>query len=364
MRTCITFILFFSFSAFANDQLLKICLTGSTEKAIPKYGEAFVNGAKLAISELKSNDRKRVLLSVNYYESTPLAPLTKLYELQKNDCDAIVGFSTGNDLISIESELRSSPVLTLSLYGDPQDRFIKTNYLRTFQPSAKDLVSFLLKELPFKMKKESNVLFVTAIDRSEMISYRSAYLDALKDKALITNVEIVEQTHDLRQLKEILENDKKWDYVVLLTRSLIAAEVSDLIYQKSNPIILGTKYFGSSDLPAFFDYLKNKNINAFFSRQNCSCDQDKKYLRWSDNYKKNYGAAPMSISLESYDAIKFILGSLGLTRLNKTSILKYLNSEQLGYEGISSIKIDRDFQISSTKRFLIKIDKNGYSEIK
>ena len=76
--------------------------------------------------------------------------------------------------------------------------------------------------------------------------------------------------HSARERTYEMIKSKKWDYVVLLTRSLIAAEVSDLIHQFASPILLGTKYMGSSELPAFYNYLKNKKVTLFFSRQYCT----------------------------------------------------------------------------------------------
>jgi uncharacterized protein YnzC (UPF0291/DUF896 family) len=236
--------LFASSSAFSNDRVLKICLTGSIEKAIPHYGEAFFNGAKLAISELSDLDRKKVEVIYNPHDTTPLATIGKLNELRKDACDAIVGFSTGNDLLSIEESLSKAPIFTISIYGDPQNHFNKTNYLRTMQPSPEELINHLFKKI--NMKPKAKVLMITAIDRTEMTSYREAYLPHLKRKNIkLTQVEVLEQSMDFSNLKSLLEKDRQWDYVVLLTRSLIASEASDLIHHYASPVLLGTKYMGS-----------------------------------------------------------------------------------------------------------------------
>ena len=64
-----------------------------------------------------------------------------------------------------------------------------------------------------------------------MTSYREAYLPHLKRKNIkLTQVEVLEQSMDFSNLKSLLEKDRQWDYVVLLTRSLIASEASDLIH--------------------------------------------------------------------------------------------------------------------------------------
>jgi hypothetical protein len=347
----------------ANDSVLKICLTGSTEKALPKYGEAFVNGAQLAINDLESKDKNRVKLEVHYYDSNPLAPIYKLDEMKSAACDAIIGFSTGNDLIAVEDNLKKDPVFTLSIYGDPQPRFNETTYLRTMQPSASDLVDHLFLNLPFKIQKDAKLLVITAADRSEMISYKAAYLTKLKDLTKkITEVEVIEQTHDLSKLEETLKS--KWDYVVLLTRSLVAAEISDRIQSDSGTIILGTKYFGSSELPAFYNFLKNKKVQVFFTRQNCSCDSSLNYQKLKEKYTSTYKDNPMSISIDSYDATKFILQSLKAKALNSKSVITYLNSKDAGFNGVSSLNITEALKLKTTKRFLIKIDESGYNEVK
>lgn len=361
----LAFLLFISLQVFANDQQLKICLTGSTEKALPKYGEAFVNGAMLAHKELSKTDKDRVLIVPDYYDSTPLAPIEKLNELRKNNCDAIIGFSTGNDLLLIEDNLKQDPILTLSIYGDPQDSFNKTNYLRTMQPSAEDLVSHLFRMLPIEIKKQDKILIITAADRSEMLAYREAYLRQIKAFSnQVTQVEVMEQTHDIVKMKDLINKDHKWDLVIMLTRSLLAAELTDMLYLYSKPVILGTKYFGSSELPAFYNYLKNKDVTAFFSRQNCSCDSSVGFKNFLKTYLTEYNIQPMSISVDSYDATKFMFKSLKQPKITRKSVIHSLNSEESTFNGVSSVQISNGLNLSSSKRFLIKIDKNGYKEVK
>ncbi len=311
------------------DEILKICLTGSTEKAIPEYGEAFVNGAQMALDELQNQNIK---LEVHYYESTPFAPLEKLKSIRKESCDAILGFSTGNDLLAIESEIAAKPVFTLSIYGDPQPRFEKTNYLRTMQPSADDLTQHLFEKLKPDIKQGDEILIVVAADRSEMRSYQNAFIAQLaKYKANLKIVNVVEQTQDFNEFNSVDVKKKKWSYVVLLTRSQMAAKLADELYKDGNtPIILGTKFFGSNELPAFLNFLTNKNVIAYFSRQNCTCDDSKQFQDFKKKYNKKFLKDPMSISADSYDGIKFISLSSNQKELSSISVINYLNR----YEGV------------------------------
>jgi Periplasmic binding protein len=347
----------------ANDEILKVCLTGSIEKAIPKYGESFFNGAKLAMDELTEENSKRVEIVYEPHDTTPLAPLRKLNELRKNGCDAIVGFSTGNDLASIEGSLKKDNVFTLSIYGDPQPHFTKTAYLRTMQPTADSLVQYLFKNL--KLKSNSKILVVTAIDRSEMTAYREAYLKHLKVKnARITHVEVLEQAKDLTQIRNLLKQNSKWDYAVLLTRSGIAAEVSDLLYEHSTPILLGTKYMGSSELPAFYNFLKYKKITLYFARQNCTCSSSPDYQKLVNKYVAKFHVPPMAISIDTYDAVSFILKALKQKVLTPRSVIDYLSSSQATFNGASTLTVKPGLQLEVRSRFVIKVDESGYKEMK
>lgn len=368
MKVVFLFVLFFvTKPIIADDSKLKICLTGSTEKTIPNYGEAFVNGARLALKKYsKAGDKVEVV--TYYYDVTPLAAVEALSNMKKEGCDAIIGFSTGNDLLAIEKDLSKDPILTISIYGDPQPQFNKTNYLRTLQPSSDELLKHLLQKLPKKIKDEDRILVVTAIDRTEMIEYKKSFERLMKKtSSKIEHVSVMEQTQDLTNLNRHIKSDSKWDYVFLFTRSLIAAKVTDIISDKrpiNNPVFIGTKYFGSDELPAYFNFLKNKNIEAYFSRQNCFCDKSEDLQKFNIEYKSSFNKTPMLISVETYDVTRFILQSVGgLTTYNPQSLIKFFNNWNVPFTGIGSMNIGKNLEIQTAKKFLIKVSNKGYEGI-
>ncbi len=355
--------------SYANDQKLKICLAGSTEKTIPNYGEAFVNGARLAINELPSKVQEKIELEVHYYDVTALAALNELQIMRKAGCDAILGFSTGNDLLAIEDDLALNPILTLSIYGDPQDRFEKTNYLRTIQPNAEMLLGHLFEKIPYKMKREDRVLVITASDRSEMLEYKKAIEPLLKNRTNnVTYLNVIEQTHDISEFLKVHKEIKNWDYVILLTRSLIAAKITDELSESKTqkmPILIGTKYFGSSELPAYLNFLKNKDIEAYFSRQNCSCDNSKSFLAFSIKYEKQFKKKPMLISVDTYDSVRFLSSIVGqVEKIDSATIIDYFSKTTNQFIGAGTLVVNPRFKVVSEKKFLIRVSKNGYESMK
>ena len=231
------------------------------------------------------------------------------------------------------------------------------------QPSPEELINHLFKKID--MKPKAKVLMITAIDRTEMTSYREAYLLNLKRKNIkLTQVEVLEQYMDFSNLKSLLEKDRQWDYVVLLTRSLIASEASDLIHQYATPVLLGTKYMGSPELPAFYNYLKNKKVTLFFIRQNCTCSTHSGYQDGVDKYISMFSKKPMAIRLDTYDAVKFILQARNQEKINPQSVIQYLNSSKANYKGISSLTVEAGLKLSVSDRFLMKIDETGYKVVK
>lgn len=346
--------------ASASTDPLKICLTGSTEKALPQYGKAFTQGAQMALLELKGESKRLAEINVNYYENSPLAPKQKIQELIKSGCKAILGFSTGNDLLAIYPTLKEHKnIFVLSIYGDPNDSFEKNVPLRTMQPSAKELVSYLFDKLPFQITKNNSLLIITAIDRTEMNSYKDAYSDRLKMLGVkAEEVSVVEQTHDLSGVVNKLNSNHSWDYVILLTRSSLAAEIADLFGKTKKPIFLGTKYMGSNELPAFYNYLKNKNINAYFSRQNCTCDKSTDIQELIKKYERIFSETPMSISLDAYDAMKFLLLGLESSKKDQKSLAQFY-THNLNYKGPTSFQVSKEV-FSYTNRYMINVNSSGY----
>jgi hypothetical protein len=367
MKPLITFIinLLLIFAAKAEISKLKICLTGSTEKALPQYGEAFVNGAKLAISELSIEFQNKVNIETHFYENSTLGAVKKLDEMRASNCHAIIGFSSGNDLLAIEDNLRKSPILTISIYGDPSISFLGTNFLRTMQPSPRELVTHLFKKIKTKIKKNSKVLIVTATDRIEMNDYKHEYLRKISPITKnITSINLLDQDNNFEKLNKIKGESNDFDILILLTRSLIAAELTDIFNNNKPKLILGTKYFGSIELPAYFNFLKNKSVEAYFARQNCTCDLSQDYLRFKRNYFNYFKTPPMAISSDAYDAIKFLSGHLYSKDFTTESMINFANNLKKPFKGISSFSVKPKFKVNYTKRFIIQITKDGYREYK
>lgn len=358
MRHCYLFIIIkLTLSILSAAQAANICLTGSTVKQFPKYGDAFKNAADLAIKTSKSNNLK--ILDF-FYDRNPSAPAIALKKMIKAKCKAVIGFSTGNDLIAISDLALNSKIPILSIYGDNSQTIIENPYISTIQPSEQYLLTPLFEKLDTKIKTIKKALIVTAIDRNSMMLYSQVYKKLLTDRKIeFKEIMILEKDQNIENLTPSFFKANDFDSLILLTRSALAAKITD-ITTKEVPdlkLILGTKYFGSSALPAYFNYLKNKNIEAFYSRHNCLCDNDDRYKSFISSYKKEYQATPMVISASTFDLVNFLIENYDS---NKSNFNKALNAN---FKGVTGIKISKGLNISHSKYFVIKVSKNGYNKI-
>ena len=72
----------------------------------------------------------------------------------------------------------------------------------------------------------------------------------------------------------------------------------------------------------------------------------------------------MAISLDTYDAVKFILQARNQEKINPHSVIQYLNSSKANYKGISSLTVKAGLKLNVSDRFLMKIDETGYKVVK
>lgn len=373
MIKCFTvcLLILLSFQVSANE--LNICLTGTTVKTIPGYGDAFYNGALLAKKESYPINKKiKVNILKYFYDRTPLAPLKKAKEMVKGNCHAIIGFSTGNDLLAVKDYINNVGIFSLSIYGDRSPKLETVPHLLTFQPTQEYFVDKLFLSLSKKVVSKNNYLVVTAVDRTAMNGYQQEFVSHLKKlKKNILLSSVIEKTGDLDNFVQVYKANKhKVDGVILLTRSVLAAKITDYIYKdrkgKQLPLILGTGYFGSSALPAYLNWVENKNIEAYFVRMNCMKDTDIQFQKFLHNYTLEFPLSrfkhgPMIISSYTYDAVKMIINSIQGKNINDITIQNVRKAiEQSSYEGITGVKLDKMFRISNKKSFLIKVTKNGY----
>lgn len=349
--------LFVSLSAQA-EVTEKVCLTGTTVKLFPKYGEAFYNGAKLAIDSSASN----IVLKKYYYDRTPLAAVDTYKKMANDGCRFVIGFSTGNDLVAINNIVQKLKIPVFSIYGDNSKIVKRNQYIRTLQPSEDYLLRPLFSKLKADIKKIKKILVVTAIDREAMVNYKWAYQKKLNELNIETiTVDMLEAKQNLKKIDKLIQRNFDFDALVLLTRSSLGAKIVNKLKQAKKldgKIILGTKYFGSSALPAFLNYLDDKKVKAYFSRHNCLCDKDLKYTRFISAYRKKYKKEPMVISSSSFDLLNYYIKSMSK---KGDSVFDKLDSTS--YQGVSGVNILKNGKVEFTKSFQIRVSEDGYIKI-
>ncbi len=355
----------------AASRKLKVCLTGTTVKTIPHYGKAFYNGALIAKAELEGQFKN---LSINierrFYDRSVKSALLAAQQMVRERCHAIIGFSTGTDLLAVRDLIKFSGVFTLSIYGDRHPTLEEIPHLITMKPAPRLIVKRLFDDLSQKINARKKFLIVTATDRIEMVGYRSAFQKKLDEKGKkFINVSVSEKLNDISEFKKAFRAGKgKFDGLILLTRSNLAAKITDFATAnqapKSMPLILGTSYFGSKSLPAYLGWLENKDIEAYYARQNCMDDSSAEFKIFLQKYRARYknGQSPMILSAYVYDAVKMIgiaAGRIPKKReINQSSLLRSLSS--INFTGLTGISVEKGFAVRHKKSFLMKVDEDGY----
>lgn len=343
----------------------KICLAGTTVKTIPKYGEAFENGAFLALDKYASL-KERVIIEKIYYENTAFGALEAYKKAIEINCDSIIGFSTGNDLAVIREEAKKTPILTISIYGDPIFQRDKDESIFTMQTPPKTLLNDLIQKAPIELKADKKVLVVTAVDRIEMVQYREELKKILANPLRnVVYASVVEQTHMMNEVFEKNLLRKKWDMVFLFTRSLISAELTDSFLYKKDIVFLGTKYFGSAQLPAYYNFLKDKNIHAYFARRSSALDKTKSKKDFIKDYKEKFEIEPMMISFDCYDIVTFLLKKIEkMSVVNRKTVLKNILENEEIFQGVGGVVIGPSLSMSTLKTYVLKLTPKGYELVK
>lgn len=337
----------------------KVCLTGSSVKIFPSYGEAFYNGATLAAKD-------KMVIEKHYYDPTPTSPDKAYKKMLKAGCSAILGFTNSNDLIRIKDLARKDNILVISMYGDIDDQLKNYENIRTMRAPHRFIVGKMGKFITSgQVKKPKKVLIVTVVDRYTMNIYKEEY------KLLFEDLDIEFDTIDISEKHfQILPFENKYkkggfDTVLILTRSMIASKIANSIYEIQKdydlPLILGTANFGSAQLPAFVNRLKNKEMSAYITRQSRVNDPSPHYQEYVKNYNKEFGNQPSVISGLAFDSVNFLLKStstINKKNITPTELLK--TAKNTTYKGITGVNMEKNLKFDYTRAFIVKIEDGMY----
>lgn len=353
--------------------LLKICLTGTLAKVFPAYGEGFWNGALMGV-ESAGGSPKTVLVEKHFYDQNPLAAAKAMDEMVTSGCHAVIGFDFTNDLMLIRDKAKASSMLVVSTYGASNAALDATESIRTLQVPPAQLITLLLDYTDKKLvKKLSSVLIVTTIDLDELKTFRDEAKVILDGrKVAVQFVSQVEATFNVNEVKEAMKGLKQApDAVLLFTRSRPAAEIADAVYEfypaGRRPLILGTKFFGTSTLPAFTNMLKHKDVESYFTHQTSNEDPDPSYQTFVKSYREKYKLEPMGLSALALDAVSFVLKSANKAKLDdkmdpptaRKNIL--LAAKETSFDGVTGVSVKPGLKFEYRKTFVVRTSAKGYA---
>lgn len=326
--------------SFNAEAVTKVCLAGSTVKIFKSYGQSFINGAKLAVMNNKDFEVKEY-----FYDRSPLAAREATKKMIAENCNVIMGYSNINELNQAKDLVIKNKVPVISIYSNLKDEDSKVNIL-TMQPKAEFMVDKVNKYLKKNKQKLGTTLMVTAANISSFQDYKSAFSKMISSESgTVVNYDLLENKFNKDiLLKKIKNTRKKIDTVILLTRSVVASKVVNALTElKQKPFVIGTSNFGSTTLPAFYNGLKDKDVNGMFVRQHSVMDRDPSYKAFNKLYKKTFKSNPMVISGYAYDAIN------------------YLKKNKKDHMGVTGVHFASNFTTKTEKCFYVLVNKNGHS---
>ncbi|MGI0115267.1 ABC transporter substrate-binding protein [Zooshikella sp. RANM57] len=332
----------------------KLCLTGTSVKTSPAYGEAFINGIKLGLATEEDN---HTTTEVHFFSPSPLGSIKAVEKMITAGCDGVIGFDSANDIIPVRDLFNKHKIPLISLYT-PITPEINRPYIYSMQRPIEDNVQHILSNV-FTKQKFKNILLITSIDKSRMRDYQKAFTQALKAKNQpFTDINITEINPTIEHITPFFEKDNKPDLVILLTRSSLSAKIVNYIQQntqKHNTTFIGTVSWGSSKFQPFFDRLKEKEITAYFTRQNTFFDPDPIFQAVIERYRSMYHKDPMVISLLAYDAARIFNRYFAQASHPQQNPFAGLN-----YQGITGVEFNANGNIAYHKLFTMKVTPDGY----
>lgn len=353
--------------------ILKICLAGTLSKVFPNYGDAFLNGAQMALNQSGRN-RTDVVLERHLFDQNPLAAAEEFDRMIASGCHIVVGYDFTNDLMLVRKKSLAAKMLIISTYGASNTELDATPNIRTLQVPPKVLARRLINFVGDDLKRNlKEVLLVTTIDWDELVDYRNEAIRLLEaKKTRIHQINLVETTFSLTEVEGFFAKSKaRLDAVILFVRSRPAAKIADFLAEKFpdsiRPLILGTKFFGTATLPAFTNMLVNKKVSSYFTHQTSNSDPDARYQEFIKAYREKYKEEPMGLSGLAYDAVSIAIAAndMGPSGAASTDITSQRNhlltaAGKVTYRGISGIRVEKGLKFSYTKSFVVRTDENGY----
>lgn len=344
-------LLFLSMNLHASNRTT-ICLTGRLESALPIYKPAFVNAAKLSISE--NNLTEEINLKVLIYDNKPLSAIRNYKKLMKYNCSAIIGYEYLADLLLI-SKNQHKKIPIFATYASTSEYEKLPDNVFIFIPPYEFMAKKMFQFLKNKFGTIQKVIVITEIDRPDLERYRSAYTEILKKQNIpYETLDYVGSDNFLDAKIKSHFSSTHYDFVFLLTSAVGSTKIINLT-NDHKIIFVGTENFGSSSNQSLYVRLENKNVNAYSIRNFDFINKKHSINLLVKKFTQTYSASPNPLSIYTYDAMNIILTSL--KKSGRVTMSNILNTE---FEGLSGVKIKNKIFDRSKNYIILSIGANGF----
>ncbi|STY78927.1 periplasmic binding protein-like [Legionella wadsworthii] len=333
---------------------IKICLTGRIVENLKSYGQSFLNAAYLAKEE---NDlSNKVVIKSYFYNNRPLEPMHIYNQMVNDSCSAIIGFEYLSDLLLAVKEQKNDTIPIFTSYASTTNSDQLPKNIFIFMPSYNYQAEKMMSYLHERYKNINNVLLITEINRDEMLKYKEVYSSILKKEHVqYSTFDFLENDSDIEGKLRIFLNERKYQYVFLLSGAIASAKIANIMNNHST-VFIGTENFGSSVSQTFFMRLNDKVIHSHFIRNLDFIQPYDALTKFENIYIQKFHEKPTVLAAYTYDSMKIILKAL-----NRTGIVNTNSILSTDYIGITGAYLNNGQFYRSTNYVILSVNSNGYA---
>lgn len=346
-------LILYSYSIFASQPSIQICLTGKLAESLPVYKTFISNAANLAWEENGKN--QNIHITYYFFDNKPLSAIHAYDQMISHHCSAIIGYEYLSDLLLVSRLNNKSKIPIFTSYASSLSHEHISNNTFMFMPYYDTTSNIMIKFLKKRFRKLNNILIITEIDRPDLTRYKISYEKLLRENnSTFDSFDYLQNDTTFEKNLILFSKNKTYRFVFVLTGAIGATKALNIM-NNHKTIFIGTENFGSSSNQSVFPRLHDKSINVFTIRNIDFLAATPAMQAFERRYQNRFGVNASPLSIYTYDAMNFIIHSFKkFSNADVSSLLK------INMHGVTGARIYKGRFYRSNQAALLSMGKNGF----